>query len=185
MRRHKQSVHQSVKHTCQICGHKATTKGSLTTHIQNKHEGKKYLCDVCNEEYNSQPGLWRHIKLKHEEGNTFNCTVCKYSSRIKAQLNWHIKSKHLKEKQSFACGKCDFKATLKSNLSRHIENIHQERDKIMCIECDKSMKQQWISQHIKIFHSEQGREYNCNMCVYKTKYLSNFSRHVKLVHKKC
>ena len=45
LRKHKNSVHESVWYDCDKCDHKSSDKSNLTKHIQSKHEGVRYACD--------------------------------------------------------------------------------------------------------------------------------------------
>ena len=46
--KHVQSIHDGVKHSCEFCDFKATTKDNLQAHVHSVHEGVKYSCECCD-----------------------------------------------------------------------------------------------------------------------------------------
>ena len=55
------------KYPCNWCVYKATTKGSLKTHVQSVHENIKYSCNQCDHQATEKGNLKRHIQSLHEK----------------------------------------------------------------------------------------------------------------------
>ena len=66
LRKHKNSVHESVWYDCDKCDHKSSDKSNLTKHIQSKHEGVRYACDQCDYQSKHTNNLTKHIHTRHE-----------------------------------------------------------------------------------------------------------------------
>ena len=43
--KHQENIHEGVKHECDRCNYKATTKDNLIAHLKGIHEGVRYKCD--------------------------------------------------------------------------------------------------------------------------------------------
>ena len=108
--------------------------------------------------------------------------MCDYSSGFKGSLNRHIKSSHFKEMHQ--CEKCNMIFTNKCNLLRHMKNQHQENENIICVKCNKAIKQSNIKEHTKNIHSDEVLKFNCKTCVFETKYRNSLKSHVRTVHMK-
>ena len=153
----------------------------MSVHIQSKHEGKKYQCNICNKEYKRKTVLLQHTKTKHEN-RTFKCNMCDFSSAYKGNLNKHINSSHFNE--IHRCEKCNMISTNKYSLLWHMKRQHQESENVICVKCNKAIKQSNINVHIKNIHSDEVLKYSCNTCVFETKYKNSLKSHIKKVHMK-
>ena len=69
-----QSVHEGVKHNCELCEYKATQKGSLCQHEKSVHKGVKYNCDVCDYKAPTKDKLRNQVKSVHD-GVKYDCDV--------------------------------------------------------------------------------------------------------------
>ena len=69
-----QSVHEGVKHNCELCEYKATQKGSLRQHEKSVHKGVKYNCDVCDYKAPTKDKLRNQVQSVHD-GVKYNCDV--------------------------------------------------------------------------------------------------------------
>ena len=45
------SIHEAVKHSCEFCEFKASTKGTLVRHAKSIHDGFKHYCEFCDSQY--------------------------------------------------------------------------------------------------------------------------------------
>ena len=62
-------------------------------------------------------------------------------------------------KRPYPCKICNYEASKKSHLSQHDENVHQNSEKIMFTECNKSIQKRSLSGHMKTYHSEEQSHY--------------------------
>ena len=56
---------EKVKHPCNQCEHKASTKRHLKIHIESVHEKIKYSCNLCEYKATTQSSLKSHNQRKH------------------------------------------------------------------------------------------------------------------------
>ena len=87
-------------------------------------------------------------------------------------------------KRPYPCKICNYEASKKSHLSQHDENVHQNSEKIMFTECNKSIQKRSLSGHMKKFHSGEQSQHGCRICTFHTIYKSYLKEHVKHVHQK-
>ena len=100
-----------------------------------------------------------------------------YSAKQKNHLSEHTKAIHMKEK--YQCKLCNLLVSRKSTLFRHVKNIHQTKDKTVCPDCNKSLKQSNFDNHRRTFHSGKGTFYNCNICSFQTIHKASLKLHKK------
>ena len=62
-----QSIHDGVKHSCEYCDYKATTKGNLQAHVQSVHEEIKYSCESCDYKETTKSNLKKHVKSFNDD----------------------------------------------------------------------------------------------------------------------
>lgn len=155
----------------------------LSSHIKSQHKEKKYECKNCDKEFTNESSCRSHNRIVHEGLiNSYKCDLCQYSATHKINLSVHIKNVHLKEKL-YPCNICDYKAALKITLSRHVEHVHAAR-RIICTDCNKSIKQTNLAKHRKVFHSGIQPQHKCNICTFQTIYKSNLMQHIVKIHQK-
>ena len=65
LRKHVQSVHEGLKHQCEVCKYKTHSRSILVTHSKI-HDGKKYRCDICSQYYSTELSLKSHKKDQHD-----------------------------------------------------------------------------------------------------------------------
>ena len=76
-------------------------------------------CPECGKEFSSDLSMKIHYKTQHS-GVTYPCNKCEYVSKVKAQLDKHLKNVHeLKQ-----CKDCGFKIVGKRSLWLHTKSKH-------------------------------------------------------------
>lgn len=88
--------------------------------------------------------------------------VCKRCSKTfveRGNLNKHITSVHLKERNKICpepgCGKS---FSFRDGLERHIAHVHQNRRQYKCELCDKAFKQSnHLAKHMRSIHKDRGQ----------------------------
>ena len=125
--RHKRTVHQGAKFSCDQCDKKFPANSYLRKHKEAVHEGVRYACDQCDFQATTQKCLNLHIQSKHEgikyESIKKACDQCDYKTRDKSDLTAHIRSKH--EGVKYACDQCDRLYTHQRSLRGHIQRHHE------------------------------------------------------------
>ena len=109
---------------CAECNFKANHNSTLWLHTQSVHEGVRHGCDLCGHLSVSKDHLKRHIKTKHEEQTVlFQCNLCDYKAKRPSCMKNHKQAKH--EGLTFNCDECDFKNSSKNYLKRHKRFKHE------------------------------------------------------------
>ena len=151
-------------------------------------EQQQLSCKFCTSQTIHKTALKRHEGIVHKNDKTikedakYNCNICQYSTAEKGYLSNHIKSQHIY--QRFFCNICDYESTQKSHLSTHTKNIHKTGEKVICPDCNKTIKMFNINNHKKLFHSGEHIQYNCDICNFQTIHKFHLKRHKLSVHQK-
>ena len=112
---------------CTQCYFQANHNNTLWQHTQSIHEGVRHGCDVCGHLALSRDNLKRHIKLNHEkQAALFECNLCDYKAKKPHRIKDHKQAKH--EGLTFNCDKCDFKNSSKNYLKKHKRFKHEVKD---------------------------------------------------------
>ena len=84
LKQHKESIHEDVRYSCDICDHSAKQRSDLKQREESVHEGVRYSCNICN--YNAT-----HYSQKHKEsvhvGVKYSCDICEYEAYFLVILN--------------------------------------------------------------------------------------------------
>ena len=62
---HKKSVHEGVKHQCDLCDRSYNFPGDLRRHKKTTHEGLRYPCHYCDFTASQTQTLKNHINKHH------------------------------------------------------------------------------------------------------------------------
>ena len=76
-------------------------------------------CPECGKGLSSELSMKIHYKTQHS-GVTFPCNKCDYTSKIKIQLEKHLKNVH----EVYQCNDCEFKTVGKRSLWLHTKSKH-------------------------------------------------------------
>ena len=89
LKRHVDSVHKGIKHTCPYCGDKLTEKGSLRKHIKSQHTLEEYEKYLATEEDGRSTRATKNpkkffcdIKGCRSNGFTNNCNLKNHLEKI-------------------------------------------------------------------------------------------------------
>ena len=95
VKRHYMTIHEQIKHTCNICNLEFARSSSLRLHMTRKHGSvvKNFNCTHCDYKANLKWLLKRHIESKHE-GRRYKCPHCHYQGYDKRYTENHIKMYH-------------------------------------------------------------------------------------------
>ena len=90
-----QTPTQTVAHSNSIPGFQQNP-ADFVTPTQNLETGKKmFACKFCGYQSDQRSKVVRHISLKHITGGpVFNCTICKHTTKLKADMKKHYMNKH-------------------------------------------------------------------------------------------
>ena len=88
LKRHKESVHDGVRYSCDSCEYKATTLSHLKTHKEAIHDGVRYSCDSCNYKATTLNSIKTHRESIHD-GVRYSCDSCDYKATKLSHLKTH------------------------------------------------------------------------------------------------
>ena len=90
--------------------HKVIPEYYLTLRLNPMPE---LVCDICGEKFGRKDSLDKHKAL--QLCSTFNCSLCKFSSNNRDELDEHLNVPHIR------CEYCDFQTIYQRNLVRHLK----------------------------------------------------------------
>ena len=124
---------------------------------------KKHKCDHCDYKHKYLNRVQQHLWIKHN-------------------INTNNKYK------LFECDNCDFKTKHNGCLGLHKWIYHDINtyNKYKLHECErcgyKTKHPGHFKDHVKKMHTDHLIEYNCNICIFKSKYLSSLDLHNWIEH---
>ena len=72
-----QRIHSGSKYTCNLCGKKLASSGSLHNHTKSVHELEKHFeCHICYKKFALKQKLVNHVMTEHEGQKPFRCKNC-------------------------------------------------------------------------------------------------------------
>ena len=147
-------------------------------------------CEFCLSNFYNKQAKERHIENVHQPKEKFNCSDCNLSFKSKIGLNTHKKRKHSNAGEySCSYSQCDAKFSVEANLKRHILSVHNTE--YTCYDCRKKFNSyRKLDQHQKKFRHggegsdviEEGQEFKCPKCHFKTSRKDSLLRHKRLKH---
>ena len=152
MTKHVQSLEESYKHVCHVCGKRMKFKSLLECHILRHNGVKQYECTVCDASFVSNVELKGHIRRVHEEKRKLHlCHLCGQNFSTKTYLNVHsLRHNSLKP---FKCYTCGDKFRSKAGLNCH-KYRHTHKKPYNCQICGKGFIQiRQIKTHMMVHHN--------------------------------
>ena len=141
------------------------------------HRNERYPCKFCDYKATNKSGLNTHVKTMHQTNEIIICKDCNKTMK-RSYLHCHRKLFHSALIQ-YDCNLCTYQTRRKNTLKTHVITVHQESKKVICKDCNKTMKKKRFSQHRKSFHSALQSQYECNLCTFQTRHKNSLEKHVK------
>ena len=92
---HKNTVHLAIQNCkCSLCNKAFGGKSNLLRHTRNIHEGIKHPCGECEFKASSSGSLYSHIKMVHRKVISFPCEYCPSGFTSRPGLKRHMESTH-------------------------------------------------------------------------------------------
>lgn len=125
LKRHRMSMHENVRYTCETCGFQTSHPGSLSGHVKRVHRNlRTAMCDQCDYKAWCRSALARHQRAVHEKLKAYSCDLCSFTTANPSSIQRHRFSVHFK-KARYLCPHCDCAMVLRYNLKKHIESVHK------------------------------------------------------------
>ena len=197
---------------CDICEkvYKLTT--NLFIHYKNVHQIQgEFKCMFCDKQFSNRSSLIRHLENIHEQNKEpkfMKCKICDIKiSNGYGKLVHHVSRIH--DRKNYQCKKC--KDIFLSNLDLSQHRNQHKKDQTECHICKKKIVK--VKEHMKLVHSELGRQrnsrcdvcgksyistqllqfhmskhknekpYQCSVCDFKSVYPNDVKIHTNLIHK--
>ena len=64
---HVRSIHQGIRHVCQLCDREFRYKANLALHVRATHQGVEHNCQECGKVFTRKPDLIRHKSNVHQD----------------------------------------------------------------------------------------------------------------------
>jgi len=131
---HKKTVHDGVRHRCDLCEKSYTQASSLKTHRLLHTDKKPWSC-WCGKSYAEKSTLATHQNVKHNNsGQRFPCSICGKEFGTNGNRKNHEKGVHGKAHQ---CNQCNEAFKAGSDLRSHILGLHADT------ELTRKLVQEW------------------------------------------
>ncbi|XP_055531486.1 zinc finger protein 699-like [Wyeomyia smithii] len=126
--------HSGVEFQCQFCPRKCPNERQLTAHMNVHTKKNKYPCRICDRVFY----VWTSRKNHEFTHNVkFSCDKCDAVYAYAAQLQVHIKQKHLGIRH-LACSQCPFRTSNRARLRNHVRSIHTSERPYRCTFCEST-----------------------------------------------
>jgi len=162
-----------------MADHDATI--SHDAHNNNNNVGD-FACSHCDYRAKRSPFLKRHVKARHADKN-FMCTLCNFRSAQRWCVKQHIVEVH-KKLRLYLCPHCQHRAGSKGNLNLHVRTVHLKDRQILnrqagySAKYTASKKKSWVQQP----RQQQPGTFACNFCGYETSVEFDLYRHIRDEH---
>ena len=113
-----------------------------------------------------------------------SCDMCDYKTKLKFDLNKHVKSVHLKLRP-FSCTTCDKTFTQKTHLLRHCKSVHLKIKNHKCDYCEMSFStnEQKISHITRLHDNPNGlTKQKCEKCSFTAFFIADIKAHFNAIH---
>ena len=155
-------------YTCKFCLKAFSRISDCKKHMENFHQKyeKVYKCKFCEKVFKTFKAKRSHEEMhkENEKGkNEFSCPSCDKSYKNVQDLLKHIKAKNHEYPESLKGKKLVQDGT------------------IMCNICHRYVKR--MDHHLKTHHSENSRNFKCDVCNFETDRKDTLRKHQYLKHK--
>ena len=170
--RNHEKYHETEESQCPHCGKMLKNRSSLKAHVHYFHKEKKIggekfnePCPQCGRMFNNKDNLKLHILRQHTEAGHFPCTKCDRVFGNKLSIKRHMRNHaHMKTTEA-KCPECDMVFSTKLARKIHIRKVHRGMETIACPYCNKqfaSSREGYLRKHIKLEHSNESEDSECN-----------------------
>ena len=152
---------EQIDSKCSFCNFSAPRPNLLNSHVQNTHMNVEYGCRECEFKCKNVIDIRNHTVNSHAPAG-----VERKSSGASSELRTFLKEIITKK-----CLACQQNVLYNGDFTRHIKVNHPDN----FVQSKKRRK-------CDIKEEDLGSYYRCEECDYSTKYTSNLSSHVRLIH---
>ncbi|XP_056286150.1 gastrula zinc finger protein XlCGF57.1-like [Pseudoliparis swirei] len=145
--------------SCDVCGMKCTTQGSLKIHMLVHTGERPFSCDVCEQGFTQQGSLKTHMRV-HTREKPFSCEVC--GKRFTAQGSVNIHMRVHKGEKPFSCDVCGKRFTAQGSVKTHMR-VHTGEKPFSCDVCGKKFTVHGsVKTHMRVHTGE--KPFSCDVC---------------------
>lgn len=202
------------KFPCSFCGKTFTQSGNVRTHERNLHSGvvKEFECQ-CGRVFTSYSSLYMHKRSVHEkkrDDQTYPCSKCDKTFKLKVRLKEHIQTHHEPRQPCEICGNmvptgtayrshvkrhskryqckypgCYKEFTRSASVGYHYKTVHTQPEQVSCHICNATFSvDDKLKQHIKRQHQTEKVKCilpECDFTTLRKKFLAaHYEKHAKV-----
>ncbi|CAB3387526.1 Hypothetical predicted protein [Cloeon dipterum] len=181
-------VEKTLKHSCNTCVRKFSTKTKLEEHMRDHTGARPFLCLTCGKSFKTKKLVKCHIKMHRleahrkihfPESHTEKCDICGFSTYRKWKLKSHMRT-HTRE-ETYSCDECGKSFVHSSGLLAHKKKHTPFPHK--CKVCGKAFGQAFDLQMHMATHAVK-KEFECDICHNFFAQKCTLIQHQWLKHKK-
>ena len=147
----------------------------------------QFTCHLCPSKFNAKIKLQTHIN-NHKAQKSHICNICNFSTKLKHNLDKHLKAVHLKDTQFDcpSCGKVFYdQYDMKKHRLAYCNNINRDFD-FTCDKCQRKFDAKIkLQKHMHIAHPSLSKVYKCNLCEMTFNRDPLLRAHRKNIHETC
>ena len=107
-------------------------------HIKEAHTDHRYQCDQCDYSVKTKSGMDYHVKSKHRKEKSHVCSWCQKRFNKLMELKRHVHKEHERQEDLLVCDVCAKEFVCKTHLNHHMR-CHELR-MYGCLACGKGFK---------------------------------------------
>lgn len=85
---------KSYRFVCYTCSYHTQFSNRFSDHIKHHIKAKNFGCPYCPYTAVTQSTVKKHMIVRHSNAPRKKCEFCNFTSKLKGQMNFHVKTKH-------------------------------------------------------------------------------------------
>ena len=167
LRKHFKRFHPNNQAYLSCCDRKYKRRCDLLDHIEQHEKSAVHMCNICNKNYKTKGCLKTHMRFYHPKDGSEQviCYECGKMFNNSNLLKMHLQTHERDTGKSFECYVCKKKFRNIPNVKRHLALSHAITPiHIICHICSASVKEAYLSSHMKSIHNSDRTRVNCERC---------------------
>ncbi|XP_070504623.1 zinc finger protein 37-like [Chironomus tepperi] len=167
LKKHFKRFHPNNQVYLTCCNRNFRRRCDLLDHIEQHDKSAIHKCEICNKVYKTKGCLRTHMRFYHPKdgGEKVICYECGKICNNSNLLKLHLLSHENDPEKSYECYICSKKFRNIHNVKRHLKLSHAlSSDKVICHICSASVREAYLSTHMRTLHNSDRTRVNCERC---------------------